>query len=115
MLNRRTPFAFALVCFAPLSFGTLPFLPAGLSALRAAPSQNVELQGMIRVADVGGKKIPQITTADGRVYTITGKLEKMIRDQYAGRTMRLSGRIEREPTPGNPGIFRVEEIAIQLN
>lgn len=89
-------------------------LPAG-GALHAAPAQSATLEGTISIVDAGGKKSAQLTTADGRAFLIVGKLDKMIRDRYNGKSIKLSGKIEQDSAPGKPGTFRAEEIAVQLN
>jgi hypothetical protein len=82
--------------------------------LEAASFQSTELSGSISVATVDGKKVPRLTTPEGKVYTIVGKLDRMIRDFYSGQTLRLAGRIESEPDANRPGVFRVEEIILEL-
>jgi hypothetical protein len=101
---------------ALLFIGALPLLSCSTSEqkLEAANLQSTELSGDISVVVIDGKKIPRLTTADGKVYTIVGKLDRMIRDFYKGQTLRLSGRIESEPDAGSPGVFRVEEIILEL-
>lgn len=99
--------AWAGITVLPLSHATAP--------LHAAPGQATTIEGMVSVVETGGKKTTQLTTADGRTFVITGKLDKMIRDRYAGKSVKLSGKIDQEAAAGKPGSFRADEIAVQLN
>lgn len=83
--------------------------------IEAANLQPIELNGKISVVTQNGTKTPQLTTNDGKTYTITGKLDRMIRDFYRGQVLRLSGHIEAEPSGNEPGIFKVEEIILEID
>ncbi|MBW7857446.1 MAG: hypothetical protein H3C43_03925 [Leptonema sp. (in: Bacteria)] len=98
-----------------LNFALFTNCSASDTRLHAANLQPLELSGKITVITQNGVKTPQLVTNDGKTYTITGKLDRMIRDFYNGQVLRLSGHIELEPNGSQAGSFKVEEIILEVN
>ncbi|MCE9596566.1 MAG: hypothetical protein K8S54_01230 [Spirochaetia bacterium] len=72
-----------------------------------------ELEGKVEVKGTADKPITLFTTS-GKTYTITGKLERMIRGSYKNKTIKLAGTIVQESSEKKPGIFEAKEIVVIL-
>ena len=116
LMNQRKHTAFSVLFCAAVFAATLPLAhcTATNPRMEAAQFQSTEIGGLITVATEDGKKVARITTSDGKVYTITGKLDRMIRDFYKGQTIRVAGKVETEPQGSTAGSFRVEEIILDI-
>ena len=100
--------ALALLLLFPLACSSEP-------EKKDPPPALTEVEGIILVKGTKDAPVCMIQLADSSTYQVTGKLEKMLRGMYKGKSVKIAGNVREAPSGSKPGLFEVREIVVILN